>query len=206
MKQKNWKAITSVLLLAALVTAGFIAIAAEYGTSDDPLVSLSYINNVLAPEISSKVDEIIAEKTSSLGGELDSKIAAFNTELDGKIAEYASRGTDAIVNDAFVASVADKVASKVTSQGSGSSTFSLVKLNAGQTLTAKIGCEILLRIGTATCVSSGSPGLIDMSTGGELQGGGKLEKNHLYLCTIDGRGVKATSNITIMVRGPYSIS
>ncbi len=206
MKQRNWKAITSVLLLAALVAAGFIAIAAEYGTSDDPLVSLSYINNVLAPEISSKVDEIIAEKTGALGSELDSKIASFNTELDGKIAEYASRGTDAIVNDAFIASVADKVASKVSSQNTGSATFSIVKLTSGQTLTAKVGCEVLLRIGTATCVSSGNPGLIDMSTGGELAGGGSLVKNHLYLCTIDGRGVKATSNVTVLVRGPYSIS
>ncbi len=206
MKLKNWKAITSVLLLAALVTAGFIAIAAEYGTSDDPLVSLSYINNVLAPEISSKVDEIIAEKTGSISGELESKISAFNSELDGKIAEYTSRSADEIVNDAFVASVAEKVAAKVPSQGAASSTFALVKLTSGQTLTAKVGCEVLLRIGTATCVASGSPGLIDISTGGELAGGNSLEKNHLYLCTIDGRGVKATSNITILVRGPYSIS
>ena len=206
MKQKNWKAITSVLLLAALVTAGFIAIAAEYGTSDDPLVSLSYINNVLAPEISSKVDEIIAEKTGSLGSELENKVAAFKNEVDGKISEYTSRGADAIVNDAFVASVADKVASKVTTQSSGSSVFSLVKLTSGQTLTTKVGCEVLLRIGTATCVSSGTPGLIDMSTGGELAGGAALAKNHLYLSTIDGRGVKATSNVTLMVRGPYSVS
>ncbi len=206
MKLKNWKAITSVLLLAALVTAGFIAIAAEYGTSDDPLVSLSYINNVLAPEISAKVDEIIAEKTGSMSGELESKISAFNSELDGKIAEYTSRSADEIVNDAFVASVAEKVAAKVPSQGTPSSTFTLVKLNSGQTLTAKVGCEVLLRIGTAKCVSSGSLGLIDISTGGELAGGSSLEKNHLYLCTIDGRGVKATSNITILVRGQYTIS
>ncbi|MBQ9985881.1 MAG: hypothetical protein IJP38_06190 [Oscillospiraceae bacterium] len=207
MKQKKWKAITSAVLLAALVVAGALAIAAEYGTSEDPLVSLSYINNVLAPQISEKVDEIIAEKTGALESEIDSKINSISGEIDDKLSEYTSKSTDEIVTDAFVESVANKVAEKIGStQTSSSSTFALVKLNAGQTLTAKVGCEILLRIGTATCVSSGTPGLIDMTTGGDLAGGKSLEKNHLYLCTVDGRGVKATSNITVLVRGPYSIS
>lgn len=206
MKQRKWKAITSILLLAALITVGFIAIAAEYGTSDDPLVSLSYINNVLAPQISEKVDEIIAEKTGSLESELDSKINSISGEVEDKIAEYTSKSSDEIVTDAFVQSVADKVAEKTGTSGGTSSTFALVTLNSGQTLTAKVGCEVLLRLGTATCVSSGTPGLIDMTTGGDLAGGKALEKNHLYLCTVDGRGVKATSNITVLVRGPYTVS
>ncbi len=205
MKQKKWKAITSVVLLAALVAVGFLAIAAEYGTSEDPLVSLSYINNVLAPEISAKVDEIIAEKTGSLTGELDSKLAALNKELDGKISEYTARNADEIVNEAFVNSVADKVAEKVGTAGAAQN-FKLVKLTSGQTLTAKVGCEALLRIGTASCVASGSPGLIDITTGGDLANGSALEKNHLYLCTVDGRGIKATSNATLLVCGEYTIS
>lgn len=207
MKQKKWKAITSAILLAALVVAGVLAIAAEYGTSDDPLVSLSYINNVLAPQISEKVDEIIAEKTGALESELDAKVSSLSGEINDKISEYTSKSSDEIVTDAFVDSVAAKVAEKIgAAQSSSSSTFTLVKLTSGQTLTAKVGCEILLRIGDATCVSSGTPGLIDMTTGGDLAGGKPLEKNHLYLCTVDGRGVKAASNITILVRGPYSVS
>ncbi len=205
MKQKKWKAITSAVLLAALVVAGAIAIAAEYGTSDDPLVSLSYINNVLAPQISEKVDEIIAEKTGSLGSELDAKINSISGEIDDKISEYTSKNAEELVTDAFVSNVAEKVAEKVGSSGT-SSTFALVKLKSGQTLTAKVGCEALLRLGSATCVSSGTPGLIDMTTGGDLSGGKSLEKNHLYLCTVDGRGIRATSDATLLVRGPYSIS
>lgn len=206
MKQKKWKAITSILLLATLIAAGALAIAAEYGTSEDPLVSLSYINNVLAPQISDKVDEIIAEKTGSLQTDLDSKINSISYEIDEKIADYASKSSDEIVTDAFVQSVADKVAEKVGSSGGTSSTFALVKLTSGQTLTAKVGCEVLLRIGNATCVSSGTPGLIDMTNGTDLANGKALEKNHLYLCTVDGRGVKASSDITLLVRGPYTVS
>lgn len=205
MKQKKWKAITSAVLLAALVVVGAFAIAAEYGTSEDPLVSLSYINNVLAPQISEKVDEIIAEKTDSLSSDLDAKINSISGEIDDKIAQYTSKNADELINDAFVASVAEKVAGKVGGDSS-SATFSLVKIKKGQTITAKVGCEALLRLGSASCVSSGTPGLIDMTTGGDLAGGKSLEKNHLYLCTVDGRGIKATSDATLLVRGPYTIS
>ncbi len=206
MKQKKWKAITTIFLLVALVVAGVIAIAAEYGTADDPLVSLSYINNVLAPEISEKVDEIIAEKTSGLSSELDSKINSISGEIDDKISEYTSKSAEDLVTDAFVANVADKVAAKVGGGSSASSTFALVKLKEGQTITGKVGMEALLRLGSAACVSTGTPGLIDMTTGGDLAGGKPLEKNHLYLCTVDGRGIKASSDATLLVRGPYSIS
>ena len=206
MKQKKWKAITSAALLAALIAVGFFAIAAEYGTSDDPLVSLSYINNVLSPQISEKVDEIIAEKTGSLEAELDSKINSISGEISDKISEYTSKSSDELVNDAFIQSVADKVSEKVGATSATSSTFALVKLKSGQTITAKVGCEALLRLGSASCVSSGTPGLIDMTTGADLAGGKPLEKNHLYLCTVDGRGIKATSDATLLVRGPYSIS
>ncbi|MBQ5778210.1 MAG: hypothetical protein IIV97_05280 [Oscillospiraceae bacterium] len=205
MKQKKWKAITSAVLLAALIAVGAFAIAAEYGTSEDPLVSLSYINNVLAPQISEKVDEIIAEKTGSLSSDLDAKINSISGEIDDKIAQYTSKNADELINDAFVASVAEKVAGKVGG-GSSSATFALVKLKSGQTITAKVGCEALLRLGSASCVSSGTPGLIDMTTGGDLAGGKALEKNHIYLCTVDGRGIKATSDATLLVRGPYTIS
>lgn len=206
MNNNKWKSVTAVLLLVTLVVAGFIALAAEYGASEDPLVSLSYINDVLAPQISEKVDEIIAEKTGSLSSDLDAKISSISSEIDAKVSEYTSKSADEIVNDAFIQSVADKVSEKGTAAGGASATFQLVKLEAGKTLTMQVGCEALLRLGNATCVSSGTPGLIDITTGGDLAGGKALEKNHLYLCTVEGRGIKATNAVTLLVLGPYSIS
>ena len=205
--QKTWKAFTSILLLVTLILAGGIAIASEYGTSEDPLVSLSYINNVLAPQISDKVDEIIEEKSTKLISELDNKINSVSSELDDKVASYAAENSDTFTSEAFISQVADKVAAKVGNAAGTSSTFARVDLKAGQTLNTAIGCEVLLRLGNATCVSSGSPGLIDMTTGGEIASGKALEKNHLYLCTVDGgRGVKAVGNVTVFVRGSYTIS
>ena len=82
----------------------------------------------------------------------------------------------------------------------------MVELSAGQTLTGSAACELLLRSGTATCVSDSSPGLVDMTDGATLANGGALKANHLYLATIEGRGVRASTAVTIMVRGEYTVS
>ena len=54
-------------------------------------------------------------------------------------------------------------------------------------------------------LSDTSPGLVDMTAGTTLAGGGALTANHLYLATIEGRGVKASTAVTLLVRGTYSI-
>ena len=44
-----------------------------------------------------------------------------------------------------------------------------------------------------------------MTSGGTLANGGALTANHLYLATIEGRGVSASTAVTLMVRGNYTI-
>ena len=85
------------------------------------------------------------------------------------------------------------------------SSFAVVTI-AGKTLTGDIGCEVMLRVGSATCVSPSSPGLIDETAGGILENGKALTTNHLYMMTIEGRGVKAgASAVKVLVRGNYTI-
>ena len=49
--------------------------------------------------------------------------------------------------------------------------------------------------------------LVDETTAGTLNNGGALLENHLYMMTIEGRGVQATAPTTkLMVRGGYTIS
>lgn len=92
-------------------------------------------------------------------------------------------------------------------EGGSGSVFQVVTLNRGQTLTGEVGCEIMLRIGSAQCVADGAPGLIDSSAGTTLDHGQALAANHLYLVTISTRSVQATSNTAkVLVRGPYTIS
>ena len=85
--------------------------------------------------------------------------------------------------------------------------FRVVTLNNGQTLTGQVGCELLLRIGSAVCKASDSPGLVDSTDASNLNNGGALVTNHLYLVTIEGHGFTATANGTkVLVKGSYTIS
>ena len=85
--------------------------------------------------------------------------------------------------------------------------FIVVTLAKGQVLTGDIGCEVMLRVGTANCVAPSSPGLIDETDASTLNNGGALVKNHLYMMTIEGRGVQATAETTkLLVRGTYTIA
>ena len=81
-------------------------------------------------------------------------------------------------------------------------TYVLVTLENGQTLTGRAGTEILMRTGTAAVAQSAA---IDLTTGETAAVGAKLTENHLYLLQTDGAGVCASADVTVMVRGSYSI-
>lgn len=166
MKKNRWFLRMMTLLLLSGILTMTVSVAAEVGSQQDPLVTLSYLNETFKSEIMKKVDEKIAMRNAQIsqqsgGGMIGSGVA---------------------------------------------STFTVVTLSKGQVLTGDIGCEVMLRVGTASCVSPSNPGLIDETTAGTLNNGGALAQNHLYMMTIEGRGVKATAATTkLLVRGSYSI-
>ena len=89
---------------------------------------------------------------------------------------------------------------------SAGSVFTVVTLTQGQSLVGDVGCEVMLRVGTAVCGSSDSVGLIDTTSGSVLGNGQALVTNHLYMVTISTRRVTATSGtVRVLARGPYSI-
>lgn len=88
----------------------------------------------------------------------------------------------------------------------GSGVFTVVTLAQGQSLVGDVGCEVMLRIGSAVCASPDSVGLIDITSGSVLGSGQALEANHLYMVTISGRSVTANApTVKVLARGPYSI-
>ncbi|MCI2059180.1 MAG: hypothetical protein LKJ80_08250 [Oscillibacter sp.] len=174
MKKNRWLLRASALLALALALNGTVSAAAEAGSSADPLVTLSYLNDTYLSAVLSKVDSKIAQRNTALLAQIDQKVAA-------------SGGTG--------------------STGGTASVFTVVTLAKGKTLKGGVGCEVLLRIGSAVCVASSSPGLIDETSGGTLSGGAALSANHLYMMSVSDRGVKATSaTVKVMVRGSYTVS
>lgn len=169
---KRWKPIFAVVLACALVAVGAAAFAV--GGSDDPLVSVGYLNKVFAPAVYEKVDKAVRDNEAALKADLDKAI-------DEKLQTSGSSGGD-------------------------SASFQVVTLSRGQTLTGQVGCEVMLRVGTAVCVSDSAPGLIDTTEGATLNHGGALQTNHLYMVTIETRGVKAVTDVVkVLARGSYTI-
>ena len=168
MRRERWwfRAAAAAALCGILMTT---ALAAEAGSAQDPLVTLSYLNETFMNNIMARVDE---------------KISARNAQI------------------------AQQTGGQFSSSGSSSaSVFTVVTLTSGQTLTGDVGCEVMLRVGSAVCVTPSAPGLIDETTGGTLNNGGSLAQNHLYMMTIENRAVRATAATTkLLVRGSYTLA
>ena len=175
MKKNRWLQRVTGLLLITLMLIATVS-AAAIGTADDPLVSLSYLQQTFLGQVMADVDAMLVQRDAELTAELDAKIEA------------------AAQNQ------------KETPEGITNRTFAVVTMSKGQMLMGEIGCEVMLRVGTAACVSSSNPGLIDQTDASILNDGGELVKNHLYMMTIEGRGVKATANtVKVLVRGTYTL-
>lgn len=170
-------------LLTAALSVGALALllGAAAGSQTDPLVTMSYLNDVNAPAILQQVESKLDSREQALVDKLDAVADAYVQEVEGLLG--SSSGT-----------------------GVSTSVFSVVTVKAGQQLLGSTGCELLLRSGSATCVAASAPGLVDSTEGSTLASGGALQPNHLYLITADGRGLKATADATVMVRGSYTIS
>ncbi len=88
--------------------------------------------------------------------------------------------------------------------GSGSASYTVVTLSAGQQLYLGAGCEILPRIGGVTVSAGSSPALVDVSSGSTVSSGVALTANHLYMATIADRTITPSgSSATVLVRGEY---
>lgn len=88
----------------------------------------------------------------------------------------------------------------------GAGVFTVVTLSQGQSLVGDVGCEVMLRVGSAVCGSADSTGLIDTTAGSVLGNGQALAPNHLYMVTISPRRVTAAAPaVKMLARGPYTI-
>jgi hypothetical protein len=63
-----------------------------------------------------------------------------------------------------------------------------------------------LRSGEATAIDNGYNGVANLTAGMDMMTGNNIELNHLLLVPrADGRGILATTEAWVMVRGSYSI-
>lgn len=84
--------------------------------------------------------------------------------------------------------------------------MSVVEVPAGKQIICSAGTEVIVRGGTATVIDSPMGGLADVTGGKDLRKGEQAPANHLLIVPRDdGRGLKATTALILMVRGNYTI-
>ncbi len=212
MNKRKWIITMSCFMMAVLLISGYMAIAAEYGAESDPLVTASYITDVLAPQTIEEVNKTIEQKTAQFQTQLNQTLSEYTATLDSTIAEFEAQNKNLADNEDFIAAVATQVLASMnesdgnSSSTTGSSVWRLVEIEKGQTLVFEVGGMILPRIGSATCFAASSPGLINATTGSELSSGGALTTNNLYIVTVAGRGFTATASTNkFLIAGSYTI-
>ena len=162
--------------LASVALAGvcLCGAALAVGDENDPLVSLSYLNDKTVPEVLQQVETQAQDHQNELMIKFDAAIDAYKVEK-----------TEGTLNNA---------------------SYSVVTLSNNQQIELGVGCEVMLRVGSAKITAATSPALIDVSTGGTISDGTALTKNHLYMATIPDRKLTATADtVKILVRGNYVI-
>lgn len=199
---KKWSIWLTCVLVAVMMIAGLGVIAAEYGSQSDPLVTLSYIEKVLLPNAQKDVDKTVSNAMEEFEDALTDSDKTIQSYIDKKLRSFASGDVDEELIDAIAASVLEQAGGSVTA---GEVSWSVIQVPAGRTIVCEVGVQAILRVGQATCVAAGTPGLIDLSNGETLENGGALATNHLYTASIQGRGIYTAQGCTLLIAGSYTI-
>jgi|GEM_PF-1123292 len=208
----------AVLSLALAFTA--LCVYAAYSSEDDPLISLSYVNEVLLPQIKDMVYDIID------GKDVSDVVATTPADTTDETAETVEPGetTDEIeTTEEVVTTTAPETTAAETTAApeplfpigtvNTGAKYNVVNLLAGQTLFASVNsCELIVRSGNTKVVSPFTAkweeqGVSDITDGVEIYNDGKVPTNHsIIIPRDDGRGVVALDGgAWVMVRGDYII-
>lgn len=116
---------------------------------------------------------------------------------------------DPVVTKSYVDKVVNDLAQKLNLNGnadSGANTYQVVTVKPGQVILGKQGTEIIVRSGEGIVLSSAAGGLQDMTEGADIEGGNLAPRYHLLIVPKeDGRGIMATKELIVMVRGGHII-
>lgn len=158
-----------------------------YDSSNDPLVSLSYV-----------------EKIAS---EYDAKLVSLTARLDALEKANNELKTALDTSNKSVSELKEAV-SALQKELSASSDYEVICLKKGSILYADSVCEVILRSGKAEIIAPSINGIADLTDGSDLANSAIVPAQHSLLIPRggDGRGVRVTSDEAyIMVRGAHHI-
>lgn len=190
MKNKRRIAIILSILVGTLISVFALISVSAYG-DDDPIITLSYLNEVALPAFKQEILEAIGKAPAD--GEEDSS----REDIEVPVISATDDEPENIDGD-----VSD---SEALNQS-----YTLLELEKGQTVLADSICEFISRPGSFITIVSPfeTQGIADITNGNELYNGMEVPVN--AYCIIprggDGRGFTVTSQKAyVMIRGEYTI-
>lgn len=215
------KRIVTVLTVAALAVALACGAVFASGTAEDPLVSLSYLNSVVIPQLTTMIEQKVGEaagegqiavtdeqKLKELVAQEVAKALSEEGSSDGEGTETGT-GTENPGQEGQEGQEGQTPGQETPGQSATASQYEAVQLFEGQTIVGtQGGIEVLLRRGTFVCVDPDGQKITNVTRGGEAGNGNELTLQNLYLIPrSDGRGITCTSSEGwVMVRGAYTVS
>jgi hypothetical protein len=121
----------------------------------------------------------------------------------------ADPGTDTnpLVSQDYVDAKVNALTNTINNLKMQGAKYEVVNIKAGKQLVTGDSTEIILRQGKAKAIGSDAGGLSDLTGAIDIQTGGNIPSNHLLLVPRnDGRGLKATTDIIVLIKGIYTIS
>ncbi len=169
------------ILSVLLCLAAVLTIYAAAGSSDDPLVTKSYVDD--------KINQLI-NTSGSVNANAQTDVQQLKAEI---LAELSSLVSNSSNNSADTAQV---------SLGS----YIPVYVQAGQIILGGEGTELILRSGKANVYVTGVAGIVNATSGKELVNGNKADLNNIMIIPRnDGRGFKVSESAWFLVKGEYEI-
>lgn len=164
------------------IAVAFTVFAAQAGSSEDPLVSKSYVDD--------KISQVLQVLNGSGNTNTSSVSDAEREKLKSEILQELEPliGTD------------------VTGGSVEVSNYVPVYAAVGQIVLGGEGTEMILRSGKADVYITGVAGIVNATTGNELVNGNKAALNNIMIIPRnDGRGFKVTESAWFLIKGEYEI-
>ncbi|HWI61028.1 MAG TPA: hypothetical protein VNT75_04255 [Symbiobacteriaceae bacterium] len=200
------RAVAATVAGVVLIGGGFwfggaFAATAEPGSTADPLVTKSYVDEVVASLVSKEyVDQAVARAVALLNP---------GTGTGGVDKAYVDQAVAKLVEKAYVDQLAAGLADKAYLESrlaQMKTLFEVVRVPKDSIILGESGTEIVLRGGKATAIVSAKGGVLDATDGVDLAQGEPVKPNHLLVIPVsDGRGLTAQADLILIVKGPYTV-
>ena len=197
MNNKKWTIWLTCALVAVLMVAGLGVIAAEYGSQSDPLVTLSYIEQVLLPQAKKDVDQQVEDSMEDFEDLLNAKNKDIQKYIDKKLRSFASGDVD----EALVEEIAALILAEGEPSSVSNTPWAVITVPAGATVVCEPGVQAVLRSGQASSTAV----LVDLSNGEDLTAGKALALNHMYVTDASGEGFFTAQGCTVLISGGYTV-